>query len=63
MVTHWALPQRDLFDIPPPPTLFPEAERQKVLDLLQALLAEAMTPPPEESAENGLEASNDEDIA
>jgi len=62
MVTHWALPQRDLFDIPPPPTLFTEAERQKVVDLLQALLTEAM-PPSKESAKNLLEASNDEDIA
>ena len=42
MATRWALPQGDLFEPSPPMSQLMETERIKALDLLQALLAEAM---------------------
>ncbi len=42
---------------------FTGPERRKALDLLQALLAEAMPAPPKGATENRVEASDDEDIA
>ena len=43
MATQWTLPQGDLFEPSPPMGQLMETERRKALDLLQALLAEAMT--------------------
>ncbi len=63
MATHWTLPQKDLFEPSPPVNQLTETERREALDLLQALLAEAMNPTPEKRIENRAEASDDEDIA
>ncbi len=63
MATHWTLPQRDLFEPAPPVSQLTETERRRALDLLQALLAEAMTPAWEKESENRTEACDDEDIA
>jgi hypothetical protein len=63
MATHWTLPQRDLFDPTPPASQLTETERRKALDLLQALLAEAMNQAREKATEKRAEASDDEDIA
>ena len=60
MARHWTLPQRDLFE--PSPQLM-ETERRKALDLLQALLAEAMNLAPETAIKSRAEARDDEDIA
>jgi hypothetical protein len=63
MATRWALPQGDLFEPSPPVGQLMETERQKALDLLQALLAEAMNLAPETTIKNRAEARDDEDIA
>jgi hypothetical protein len=63
MATHWTLPQRDLFEPTPPVSQLTETERRKALDLLQALLAEAMNQAREKATENRAEACDDEDIA
>ena len=63
MATPCTLPQRDLFEPSPPVSHLTETERRKALDLLQALLAEAMYPAPEKGIENRTEARDDEDIA
>ncbi len=63
MATYWTVPQRDLFEPSPPASRLTETERRKALDLLQALLAEAMKPAPEKAIENKTEACDDEDIA
>ena len=63
MATHWTLTQRDLFEPTPPVSQLTEIERRKALDLLQALLAEAMNQAREKATEKRAEASDDEDIA
>ena len=63
MATHWTLTQRDLFEPTPPVSQLTETERRKALDLLQALLAEAMNQAREKATEKRAEASDDEDIA
>ena len=63
MATHWTLPQGDLFEPSPPANQLTETDRRKALDLLKALLAEAMNPVPEKAIENRMEARDDEDIA
>jgi hypothetical protein len=63
MATHWTLTQRDLFEPTPPVSQLTETERRKALDLLQALLAEAMNQAREKATENRAEACDDEDIA
>jgi hypothetical protein len=60
MATHWTLPQKDLFE-PSSPVSLTETERREALDLLQALLVEAMNSAPEKA--NRAEACDDEDIA
>ncbi len=64
MATHWTPPQGDFFEPAPPASQLAETERRKALDLLQALLAEAMNPAPEKAIEdqNRTEARDDEDI-
>lgn len=52
MATHWTPPQGDFFEPAPPASRLTETERRKALDLLQALLAEAMNPAPEKAIEN-----------
>ena len=47
MATQWTLPQGDLFEPSPPVSQLMETERRKALDLLQALLAEAMNLTPD----------------
>ena len=47
MATRWTLPQGDLFEPSPPVSQLMETERRKALDLLQALLAEAINLAPE----------------
>ena len=63
MARHWTLPQRDLFEPSPPVSQLMETERRKALDLLQALLAEAMNFAPETAIKSRAEARDDEDIA
>lgn len=63
MATQWTLPQGDLFEPSPPVCQLMESERRKALDLLQALLAEAMNLAPETAIKSRAEARNDEDIA
>jgi hypothetical protein len=63
MATHLTLPQRDLFEPAPPVSQLTETERRRALDLLQALLAEAMPPAREKEKEDRAEACDDEDIA
>ena len=63
MVTHWTLRQKDLFEPTPAESQLTETERQKALDLLQALLAEALNQAREKTTENRAEACDDEDIA
>jgi hypothetical protein len=63
MATQWTLPQGDLFEPSPPVSQLMETERRKALDLLQALLAEAMTLTPETAIKSRAEARDDEDIA
>ena len=63
MATHWTLTQRDLFEPTPPVSQLTETERRKALDLLQALLAEAMNQAREKATKSQTEASDDEDIA
>ncbi len=63
MATHWTLPQKDLFEPSPPVSQLTETERREALDLLQALLVEAMNRAPEKAPENRAEACDDEDIA
>ena len=63
MATQWTLRQGDLFESPPPVNQLMETERRKALDLLQALLAEAMNLAPETAIKNRAEARDDEDIA
>jgi hypothetical protein len=63
MATHWTLPQRDLFEPTPPVSQLTEIEQRKALDLLQALLAEAMNQAREKATESRAEACDDEDIA
>ena len=63
MATQWTLPQRDLFEPPPPLSQLTETERRKALDLLQALLAEGMNSAPDKAIENRAEARGDEGIA
>ena len=63
MATQWALPQGDLFEPSPPVSQLMETERRKALDLLQALLVEAMNRAPEKAPENRAETCDDEDIA
>jgi hypothetical protein len=63
MATHWTLLQKDLFELTPPVGQLAETERQRALDLLQALLAEALNQAQENATENRMEACDDEDIA
>ncbi len=63
MATHWTLPQRDLFEPTPPVSQLTEIERRKALDLLQALLSEAMNQARENATRSQAEACDDEDIA
>jgi hypothetical protein len=63
MATQWTLPQGDLFEPSPPVSQLMETERRKALDLLQALLAEAMNLRPETAIKSQAEARDDEDIA
>ena len=63
MATHWTPPQGDLFGPTPAASQFGETERRKALDLLQALLAEAMDKAQEKAAKTRMEACDDEDIA
>ena len=42
MATRWTLPQRDFFEPTPPVDQLAETEQREALNLLQALLAEAM---------------------
>ena len=63
MATQWTLPQGDLFEPSPPVSQLMETERRKALDLLQALLAEAINLAPETAIKNRAEARDDEDIA
>jgi hypothetical protein len=63
MATQWTLPQGDLFEPSPPVSRLMETERRKALDLLQTLLAEAMTLTPETAIKSRAEARDDEDIA
>jgi len=63
MATQWTLPQGDLFDPSPPVSQLMETERRKALDLLQALLAEAMNLMPEAAIKSRAEARDDEDNA
>jgi hypothetical protein len=63
MATHWTLTQRDLFEPTPPVSQLTEIEQRKALDLLQALLAEAMNQAREKATKDQTEASDDEDIA
>jgi hypothetical protein len=63
MATQWAQPQGDLFEPSPPMSQLMETERRKALDLLQALLAEAMNLTPETAIKSRAEARDDEDIA
>jgi hypothetical protein len=63
MATQWTLPQGDLFEPSPRVTQLMETERRKALDLLQALLAEAMNLTPEMAIKSRAEARDDEDIA
>jgi len=63
MATHLTPLQRDLFEPAPPVSQLTETGRRRALDLLQALLAEAMNPAREKENENQAEASDDEDIA
>ena len=51
MATHWTLPQKDLFEPSPPVSQLTETERREALDLLQALLVEAMKRAPEKAPE------------
>ena len=59
MATHWTLPRKDLFEPSPPVTQLTETERRKALDLLQALLVEAMNRVAEKARENRPEACDD----
>ena len=61
MATQWTLPQGDLFEPSPPVSQLMETERRKALDLLQALLAEAMNLAPETAIKSRAEARDDED--
>lgn len=63
MATQWTLPQGDLFEPSPPMGQLMETEQRKALDLLQALLAEAINLPPETAIKSRAEARDDEDIA
>jgi hypothetical protein len=63
MTRHWTLPQKDLFEPSPPVSQLMATERRKALDLLQALLTEAMNLAPEPAIKSRAEASDDEDIA
>jgi hypothetical protein len=64
MATLWTLQlQKDLFEPSPPASQLTEAARRKALDLLQALLAEAMKPQLEKATQNRAEARGDQDIA
>ena len=63
MTTQWTLPQEDLFEPSPPVSQLMETERRKALDLLQALLTEAINLTPEPAIKSRAEASDDEDIA
>jgi hypothetical protein len=63
MATHRTLPQMDLFDPPAPVSQLTATERRKTLDLLQALLAEAIKPARDKENEYRAEACDDEDIA
>ena len=64
MATLWTLlPEKDLFEPSPPASQLTEVERRKALDLLQALLAEAMKPQPEKATQNRAEERDDQDIA
>jgi hypothetical protein len=63
MARHWTLPQRDLFEPPPSVNRFAAIERRKALELLQALLGEAINAPQERKAEKPLEVRDDKNIA
>lgn len=63
MARHWTLPQRDLFEPPPPVNRSAAIVRQKALELLQALLGEAINAPQERKAEKPLEVRDDKNIA
>ena len=63
MPTLWTLPQKDLFKPSPPVSQLPEIKRRRALDLLQALLVEAMTRVPEKAIVNRAQACDYDDIA
>ncbi len=63
MARHWTLPQKDLFEPSPPVSQLTETERREALDLLQALLVEAMNSTPEKAPANRAETCDDEDFA
>lgn len=58
MANHWSNTQPDLFEAPPPRVALAPVERAKVLEQLQALLAEAMA-----TATNRMETGDDQDRA
>jgi hypothetical protein len=62
MTTYWTPPQRDLFEPAPPVSQLSEVDRRNALDMLQALLAEAMNHSQEKVTTNSTEADDDENI-
>lgn len=63
MATRWTLPQRDLFEPPPPTDQLAETKRQEALNLLQALLSEALNQAQEHAADGQAEVCDDQDLA
>jgi hypothetical protein len=62
MTTYWTPPQRDLFEPAPPVSQLSEVDRRNALDMLQALLAEAMNHSQEKVTTSSTEADDDENI-
>ena len=62
MATYWTPPQRDPFEPAPPVSQLAEADQRKALDLLQALLAQAMNQSQEKVTTSPAEADDDENI-
>ena len=62
MATYWTPPQRDLFEPAPPVSQLTEVDRRQALDLLQALLAQAMNQSQEKVTTSPAEADDDENI-
>jgi hypothetical protein len=63
MATRWILAQADLFQPTPPVDQLAETKRQEALNLLQALISEALNQAQERAAKGQAEVCDDQDLA